>query len=498
VNGPSTVQYIMGMQYFKGFSLWPFIAAMIGNSYFFVITTTILTLVLIGVCLLVKYTPNLINDLENGTNSELPDLGLKLWVVLILAFPIFFDAGPLWFVLWWVMVFWSYLNIFEKRIVYVFIALVFMSSWLAHVGAGLITYADNNINREIFAIDHSIGSEGDKAAVEAWILQHPSDAEPLNTKALWEMEKGGNNTAVALLSRSLDLNPNNDRYFNHLGIALAAMGKSGEAIKAFQNAATLAPGNAIYHFNLSRIYQSSFNFYEADRSIGRASNLDPEKVRSLLDQEASSKGGKKFIMEHVPLLDQIGRQMKPGPELKKVADSLWALAFGIVDRGRAIYISLVVILILFLLGHIPEEKFTKRCNRCGKHYYAGSTSVSGYPMCLQCLWIETKPKKQMNTVLTSKAEEIKGFRIKNAKQARKLEFILPGMGSFYVNKTLKGLVRLAVFSGALVLILTGCQFIYSFIPANVDFALYARMAGVTLALLLYLRIFKNPPLKYGV
>jgi tetratricopeptide (TPR) repeat protein len=498
VTGPSLVQNILDASFLKGISLWPFVAAAMGNGYFFVIATTILTLVLVGICLLVKYTPNLINDLENGTNSELPNLGLKLWVTLILAFPIFFDAGPLWFVTWWFIVFWGYLNIFEKRIVYVFIALIFMSSWLAHLGAGFLTYADGNVNREIFAIDHAIGSEGDMAALESWIKATPSDAEPLNIKALWELEKGDYETAAALLKRDLDLAPNNGRYYNNLGIVFADLGKNGEAIKSFQNAATLAPGNIIYHFNLSRIYQSTFNFYEADRSIARASKLDPDKVRSLLDQEAKARGGKKYVVEHVPLLDQIGRQMKPGTKLKQAADSLWDSAFGIINRNRSIYMSLALVLILFLLGHIPEDKFTKTCNRCGKHYYAGATSASGYPMCLQCLWIGTKPKKQMNTVLTTKAEDIKGFRVKNARKASRLEFMLPGMGSFYVNKTFKALLRLTIFSGALLLILTGGSFIISFIPADVDYSLGARITGAVVAALLYWRIYKTPPLKYGV
>ena len=492
------LQYLMGMPFFRDLSLWPFFAAAIGNGYFIVIATTILTLVLIGVCMLAKYTPNLVNDLENGANSELPPLGLKLWVALILGFPVFFDAGPLWFVFWWFIVFWGYLNIFEKRIVYVFTALIFMSSPLAHVGAGFLTYADNNLNREIFTINHAIGSERDEAAVESWIQAHPADPDPLNTKAVWDMERGGHAAAVALLRRNLDLAPNNGRYYNHLGVALASLGKSDESIKAFQNASTLEPGSIVYLFNLSRIYQSTFNFYEADRSIGRASALDPDEVRHLLDRDAKRKDGKRYIIEQVPLREQIGRQMKPGPQLKQAADSLWDLAFGLVDRSRSVYIGLTLALLLFLLGHIPEEKFTKRCNRCGKYYYAGSTSASGYPMCLQCLWIETKPKKQMNTVLTSKAEDIRSYRVKIAKQATKLEFVLPGMGSFHVNKTMKALSRLALFSAALVLILTGGSFISSFIPSDFDYAIVVRLAGAVLAGLLYWRIYKTPPLKLGV
>ncbi len=479
------------------YEYWPFVATILGNSFFFVILTTTLTLILLGVFLIVKYTPNLLTDMRNGTNNELPALSLQLWIILVFAFPLFFDAGPLWFVLWWFIILWGYLTIYEKRIFFVFISLILMSSWIAHVGAGFLTYAQANVNREIFCIDNSVESPKDIATVANWVRGNQADAEPMNILAISEIQKKKYDTAVSLLTRGLDLNPNNSRYYNHLGIAYAGLGKNNEAIKAFQNAATLNPDNIIYHYNLSRIYQSTFNLYEADRSFQKASGINPEKVRMLLDQEAKAKK-KRYLTEHVPLMDQLTRQMKPSAELSRAANGLWELELGLFQRNRSIYISLAAILAIFLLGHIPEEKFTKRCNRCGNLYYAGTTSKSGYPMCLQCHWIDTKPKKQMNTILASKAEEIRAYRIKSAAHSLKLELILPGMGSFVVNKPLNAVIRLATLCAALVMIITGCSFLYSFIPTGIDYSNYVRISGIILVALLYLRVYKSPPLKYGV
>ncbi len=481
------------------YAYWPFFATSVGNGYFFVITTTLVTLFLIGVCLLVKYTPNFLNDLKTKTNNEMPSIGLMLWIALILALPVFFDAGPLLFVLWWFLVLWGYLNIFEKRIAFVFISIIFMSSWLAHIGAGFLTYAETHVNREIFTIDQSIAPAKDIIAVANWARNNPADAEPLNIQAVTEIRKGNQDAAIALLSKGLDLEPNNSRYYNHLGISLAGAGRNSEAIKAFQNAATLDPNNIIYHYNLSRLYQATFNLYEAERSIQKASIINAEMVRGLLDQEAKTKNkDKTYILENVPPMKQLARQMKPSEDLNRAADALWHFAFGIFERNRAIYVSVAMILIIFFMGHIPEEKFTKRCHRCGNLYYSGTTSGSGYPMCLQCHWIETKPKSKMNTILASKAEEIKSFRTMNTSHTWKLEFILPGLGSFIANRPLKAVVRLTLFCSSLILIVTGCRFIYSFVPTGVDFTGYARAAGVLMAGFLYWRAYKSPPVKYGV
>ena len=495
----STIAGLLPISQKALYAYWPFVATLIGNGYFFVVTTTLVTLFLVGLCLIVKYAPNFLNDLKTKTNNELPSMGLISWIVLVLAFPIFFDAGPLWFVLWWFIVLWGYLNVFEKRMAFVFISIIFMSSWLAHVGAGFLTYAETHVNREIFTVDHSIASAKDTVAIADWVQNNPADAEPMNIQAITEIRKGNYSAAVALLNKGLDLEPNNSRYYNHLGISLASTGRNSEAIKAFQNAVALKPNNIIYHYNLSRLYQATFNFYEAERSVQKASSIDPEMVRNLLDQEEKAKVKKKsYIIEHVPLMNQLARQMKPSGDLNRTADALWDFAFGIFERGMAIYISVAVVLIIFFIGHIPEEKFTKRCHRCGNLYYSGTTSKSGYPMCLQCHWIETKPKNKMNTILANKAEEIKSHRTMNASHTSKLEFILPGLGSFIANRPLKAVVRLTLFCSSLILIITGFRFICSFVPAGVDFTGYARTAGILMAGFLYWRSYKSPPAKYGV
>ena len=269
--------------------------------------------------------------------------------------------------------------------------------------------------------------------------------------------------------------------------------KNSEAIKAFQNAATIDPDNVIYHYNLSRIYQATYNYSQVERSIRKRHHRSERSGPS--DDETGNKG-KRYIFEHVPVWEQLVRQMKPSEDLVKTADSLWYLGFGIFGRNRALYMGLGALLIVFLLRHIPEEKFTKRCNRCGNLYYAGTTSKLGYPMCLQCHWIETKPKKQMNSFLTIKAEEIKEYRAISSSFAWKHDFILPGLGSFIVNKLGRPSWRLTI-SCLVILIITGGRFLFLY---SIGHRIYRVREDHRIILLglLYWRVYKSPPLKYGV
>ena len=489
---------ILPITFLKGIPLsWPVISTILGDSYFFVIATTLLTIFLIGVCLLIKYSPLIFNDLKNFTNNEMPDKGIILWMVFILLIPLFFNVGPMVLLLWWLFLLWGYMIPAEKRITFFFVFLTLMSSWIAHVGAGFIIYTENQLNLQIYTTEHKIANEADTAQISSWIKTHPADAEPMNAMALIEINRSNYSDAIKLLNKGIDLEPNNPRFYNHLGISYLGSGKSKEALKSFQNAISLMPDNMVYYYNLSRLYQSTYNFYEGEKAIASASGLDADGVRRLLDVENAA-GGTLYIQEYTPLLLQLARQMRPSQDLKAAADALWTFAYGLFPRKASVFLAIGSFLIFVMLSYIPDDKFTKQCSRCGKLYYSGTRTKTGSPICLQCHWIDVKTKKQQGSILHHKTEEIRKYKTHSYQKLLRLELMLPGLGSFLTNKTGIGLIRIVVLSASLMAILTGGQFIISFIQVHVEFTTIVRITGVISLVLLLIRAYKAPPIRYGV
>jgi len=476
---------------------WPVISTFLGNSYFFVIATTLLSLFLVGICLLFKYTPLMLNDIRNATNNDLPESGIIAWMIFIFSVPLFFDVGPMILLLWWLLLLWGYMIKTEKRIMYFFLFLILISSWIAHVGAGFLTYTDTQVNRQIYTSERGLADDEDIQSIASWIRTHPADAEPLNTMALHELGRANYGEAIRLLNLGIDLEPNNARYYNHLAIALHGTGKSKEALKAFQNAITLMPGNMVYHYNVSRLYQSTYNFYEGEKAIAAASGIDAEGVRHLLDRE-NALGKTRYIVETTPLTRQLSRQMRPSDGLKSSADALWSFSFGLVPRKMSLYFGLGLFVVLILMSYIPEEKFSKQCSRCGKLYYSGSSTKYGNPMCLQCSWIDTRVKKQGNTILHHKTEEIRKFKTLSYRKLIRLEMALPGLGSLMSHRTGTAVTRITVLSLSLIAIITGGDFLVSFIPVETNLFMIIRILGVVCLGLLILRAYKAPPIRYGV
>lgn len=478
-------------------SFWPFVTTLVGNVYFFVLFAALLSFMLIGLSLIIKYSPLILNDLRTVSTNEIPDIGRKLWLAFILLIPIFLDAGPVWYMLWWFIIFWGYVTKSEKRIAFIFLFLVLMSSWIAHIGAGFISYTNTQANKEIFLLEYEVASPKDSLLVASWIQDNPADSEPMNAQAIDEIKKNNYTSAIELLSHALDLEPNNPRYYNHLGIALAGIGKNAEAITAFKNSVTLDPRNHIYYYNISRLHQALYNFYEAEQSLQKASSLNPRHIREFLDQESVDKENK-FVIVHVPIIRQLARQMHLSEELKDTADSLWDMGIGLVQRKNAILLAITSALILALIGYIPQDKFTKKCSRCGNLYYVGTTSGMGLPICLQCHWLETKAKKQMQHALPIKIEDIKKYRAFTGSRSALFELLLPGLGSFIVNKTAKGVFRIIMFGTGLLMIISGGQFIHSILPSQINVQTYIRLTGIIILGVLYWRAYKSPPIRYGV
>jgi tetratricopeptide (TPR) repeat protein len=315
--------------------------------------------------------------------------------------------------------------------------------------------------------------------------------------ALIEINRSNYPEAIRLLNRSIDLDPDNPRFYNHLGLALIGSGKSKEAFKAFQNSIVLMPDNVVYHYNLSRLYQSTYNFYEGEKAIATASGLDADRVRQLLDEE-NAVGRTRYIQEYSPLRLQLARQMKPSEGLGSVADALWSLAFGMITRKASIFLAFGCFLFFLMMGYVPDDKFTKRCSRCGKLYYSGARTITGNPMCLQCHWIDVKTKKQQGSILHHKTEEIRKYKTYSYQKLLRLELMLPGLGSFLTNRTGTALIRMSVLSVCIVAIITGGQFIISFTPVAIEYTGIIRIIGVISLGLLLIRAYKAPPIRYGV
>jgi tetratricopeptide (TPR) repeat protein len=473
--------------------LWPDAAALFGNLYFFFLVTTILAFFLIGLCITIKYAVYLLNDFKTISDSNLPDIAIKLWFAMILSLPLFLYAGPLWFTIWWAIIFSGYINRAEKSLIIILFILFIISGWISDIGGKLITYTSTQADKEIFLVEEGMETHNDIANLSNWVNRYTNDPSPANALAISKIRIGEYEEAITLLTRCIASAPDYPIYYNTMGIVLAAQQKQKEAVTAFENASKLDPEEIVYYFNLSRAYLDVFNLFEADKQVEIMTGIDPREASRLLSRNTYPM----YVYKKTPLIDMFARQMRSSEETDMASDELWRSAIGILRPAWAPLAGIIMLICFIFLGYVPRDKFTKKCSRCGNGFYVGAETLRGYPICLQCNLIETRSKKQNRIVVHHKLQEIKDFRTLNRRKTSRFEMILPGLGSLIANRTARAVTMLFIFSFGVVLAISGGSFMYSFMPSGSHYTLHFRLAGILALFILYLIALRYPPVKKG-
>jgi protein O-GlcNAc transferase len=100
--------------------------------------------------------------------------------------------------------------------------------------------------------------------------------------------------AEAALNRVLAANPAFDAALATLGTVLLETGRPVEAIEALRKAASLAPGQADYAFNLAKAFARLYQFENAERALRQAWTLAPADTEFRLEFARRLYNNKKF------------------------------------------------------------------------------------------------------------------------------------------------------------------------------------------------------------
>ncbi len=92
---------------------------------------------------------------------------------------------------------------------------------------------------------------------------------------LWSYKKGDFKTSINAFNNAVEINPNHEIAWKHLGNAYDLISKFDDAILCFNKVIELNPNNASAFNNLGTAYASKEEFEEAKRNFLKAIRLDP-------------------------------------------------------------------------------------------------------------------------------------------------------------------------------------------------------------------------------
>lgn len=123
-------------------------------------------------------------------------------------------------------------------------------------------------------------------AIDSRQLTEQNMGRALNNRGIAYQNKGDYDRAIADFTRTLDLNPNDDKAFNNRGAAFMQRRDWDHAIADFTQALRLHPDYAIAHKNRGASRLNEGRFAEAIEDYDRALQLDPKDTEALKSRGA--------------------------------------------------------------------------------------------------------------------------------------------------------------------------------------------------------------------
>lgn len=203
---------------------------------------------------------------------------------------------------------------------------------------------------------------------------HP-DNPFLQFAAGWMAQRGGDPVAAERhFRRVLTAWPDDDRVLNNLGNALAAQGRSDEALNAYRKAIAREPRNAAAHFNASQIYTLRYDFQAANEELARASALDFEMVKACQAERAEAKWARLVDQWLAPRVCwRAMRQATFSTTASGALPPLWRTRIECTGWGFSL-VALLLASASLALGMLFQKRMpVRRCSNCGR------------PICRRCV-----------------------------------------------------------------------------------------------------------------
>lgn len=362
----------------------------------------------------------------------------------LLFLPIFLWLGPMWLMLYWLLLFFGYASAAEKGAIVVILLLLallpIMLDWTAYRIAGVET----PIVRAAFAAEESAYDPDTSRRLRELLQNVPEEANLHLLAGNLAVQEGNEQEGLLHYRRAIELddslagahlNIGNLHFFNNDFLA---------AINLYRIAAERDPPMAIAYYNSAVANGELYKFNEQGQQLAEAKKRDAARVDRLL----ASPPPQKIVMYKLPLskawalTDQISRRGKAREIFGNYASfDLATSALNPVTLGALAALALGVILWL-----MRRDRFADACIKCGRtfcHRCKSAREAATY--CTQCIHIYLKRDGVSVDTKRSKMNEVQSYAQRHVRLKKLLTSFLPGSAQILEGSTIRGVITLLAF-----------------------------------------------------
>lgn len=433
---------------FKKFHDYPSLIRFSYHLFYILSNAVILSFIIFGIVLLIKYIPLYFYDLRKNLVQEFSSLLLNGLKVFVLFIPLFLRLDLLWALFFWSTLLWGYVSQRERKYIVILLIVTTYLPFFLRTSSSFLDSPNSEILLEMNEANHGNWTKATEEKLKAWMRREPNDYEVLFTLGLIAKKQGYYSQAEEYYRKAIENYPRFSQAFSNLGNVYIAQKQIPLAISAYQKAIQIDPNRGSYYYNLSRAYsQETFLSKKIDQTFQKARELDPNLIdfhsmvvdspnmnRFVIDESLSTQ-----ILWERCLNQFIGRE-----------GFLYRLFKAWFERVPSAIPFLAPILFLaYLIGlsrYTHTKRYLTRCPMCGSpthRFYLGTEEQEF--VCFNCYRLFVQKEKLHPKIMEKKSLQVRAFQKEEQVISSFLSYLLIGFGDLWKGRFLKGLTILFLF-----------------------------------------------------
>jgi len=415
------------------------------------------SLALLGSILILalRCLPRVAHDAREVARRMAGESGAVPLLLIVLLLPAAFGLGPVWWLLWWGVLFHAYASGVERRVLLVGMVL------FGFVMPVIATIARENILQRspLYVAALDLDERREDASAEDGLRQasavFPEDPDVWFLLGIYAERSGDNDRALQNYDRAIAASPKDYRPYLNRGNVHFQEGDFGQATSDYGSAAERAPGAPEVFYNLAIARGESYDFDGQTAAIAKARVLSPRSVDSwarnpTYARVVSASYGLGRARRRVEEWNAQPKSMRlPGhaPPMQVWTPFLSPFTFG----PWVAALLAVGVTALRAKGPMASE-----CLRCAKAFCPVCRRPGDSPLyCTDCVRLHIKKEPVGIEAHVAQAEEIRRRVRWRDRFCRLGSLVLPGTHDAFNDKPVRGAVRLLAFTFAVALVVAG-------------------------------------------
>lgn len=457
-----------------------------GDMLIVLLLALFLTAAIFSVALFIRHGRAAAHDFREILGARITGGSVTVLAAALLFLPLFLWLGPMWLLLYWLVIFFGYANATERTLIIVLALLVAAAPIVLDLVANRVAGVESPVL--VAAIASHERSYQPDALRRLQELANVVPDRPLLHLLLGNLQlmEGNEQQAVNAYRRSLELKESAGAHVN-IGNLHFMDNDVPAAISEYQRAEALDPNLAIAFYNHSVASGEAFHFDDQARMLDQAKRIDG-------NVEKLASPNQKIVMYRLPIsvawreADAIARLGRA-----RTLFGNYAWFDPLVSAKNPLTLGCLLAVMAAPLLYVKRRRagFAGACIKCGRTFCPRCKSArESATYCTQCIHIYLKRDGVSLATKREKLDQVVDYQSGTLTRNKFFGAFVPGSGQLLEGRTFAGALGVFLFIFCVALAVLAGRLAPVLVPGSTAQNV-VRAASIVVALIVW--IFMAPP-----